>query len=769
MPYYLAEVRLNKTSKNVRRERKTGKRLIKHLVTILLVCVLILTPIMIVPAAVSSDNSDVIERLRGLQTRVLALGDDAFNKTGPVEGQRKALYNKISAVIKQIDHGATEAAINKLRNDIKNAIRNWINDPWKSELIEEVDNIIDLIEGIPVADANGPYSGYEGSPITFDASGSIDNDGTIVLYEWDWNNDGTYDNSTNSPLINHTWGDDFTGTVGLRVTDDEGLTDTDTTSVTVYNVAPTVDAGLDQTVYVNQTVYFNGNFTDPGWLDTHTYFWDFGDDVNTTDTLTPTHKYTEAGVYTVTLNVTDDDGGFGTDTLKVTVSTVAVHDVAILSVTPSATKVIQGSTVNITVVVYNEGTETETFNVTAYAHHHWLEFLILIQTKTVTNLAPSNQTTLTLTWNTTNVTLGNYTISAEAIVTADEHPNDNFFIDGTVKVVKHPVADADGPYYGYEGSLITFNASGSTPDGGEIVLYEWDWDNDGAYDESTTSPIINHTWGDDFTGTVRLRVTDNDGITDTDTISVTVYNVAPTVEAGLSQTVNEGDPVSFSGSFTDPGWLDTHTIFWDFGDSINATGTLTPTHTYGDNGVYTITLNVTDNDDGVGTDSLIVTVSNVAPTAEAGLNQTVNVGETVYFNGSATDPGWLDTLTYKWDFNASDGIQVDATGQNVTHVYTESGNYTVTLTVTDDDGGVDTDELTVTVLEVAVYEFPWALYAAVGLGIAALAATAIYLWYRRRKRKSSASTAAGPSKSQTKPVVTLYIPANILAGYEEDR
>jgi hypothetical protein len=170
----------------------------------------------------------------------------------------------------------------------------------------------------PVANAGGPYSGYEGSSITFNASSSTD-DGTIVLYEWDWNNDGTYDQNTVSLIINHTWADDFAGTVGLRVKDDAGLTDTDTTSVTVQNVAPTVNAGPNQTVNPGVVANFSGSFTDPGSSDTHTIFWDFGDGTNTTGTLTPTHAYGDTGSYTVTLRVTDDDGGIGVDTLKITV------------------------------------------------------------------------------------------------------------------------------------------------------------------------------------------------------------------------------------------------------------------------------------------------------------------------------------------------------------------------------------------------------------------------------------------------------------------
>ncbi len=66
-------------------------------------------------------------------------------------------------------------------------------------------------------------------------------------------------------------------------------------------------------------------------------------------------------------------------------------------------------------------------------------------------------------------------------------------------------------------------------------------------------------------------MTDDLGSESTDTASVTVSNVDPTVDAGTDQTVNEGEIVSFNGSFTDPGSDDTHTIDWDFGDGDTST------------------------------------------------------------------------------------------------------------------------------------------------------------------------------------------------------
>ena len=262
-----------------------------------------------------------------------------------------------------------------------------------------------------------------------------------------------------------------------------------------------------------------------------------------------------------------------------------------------------------------------------------------------------------------------------------------------------PMSEAGGPYEGDEGSPINFDASDSHDLDGTIALYEWDFDGDGTYDASSTSTSSTFTWGDDYTGTVTLRVTDDEGLTSIDTAEVKVDNFAPIVEAGPDQTTNEGDPAYFSGSFIDTGPADTHNIKWSFGDGATAFGTLTPTHCYGDNGVYTATLTVTDDDGGAGITTLIVTVNNVAPTVEAGEDQTVYSGDAVSFSGFFTDPGSIDTHIIVWDFDDGTGVEGILTP---VHVYFEAKKYMVTLTVTDDDGGEGCDTITVTVKRIPV-------------------------------------------------------------------
>ena len=128
----------------------------------------------------------------------------------------------------------------------------------------------------------------------------------------------------------------------------------------------------------------------------------------------------------------------GSGTFNLT-STRKEHDVAVLSVVPSTTEAYTGQELNITVVVINEGNTIETFNVTAYYNE------TAIETKTVIDLAPDANATLTFSWDTRGFSSGNYTVSAKAeAVPGETDVSDNTFIDGIVKVFLAGDVDGDG-------------------------------------------------------------------------------------------------------------------------------------------------------------------------------------------------------------------------------------------------------------------------------------------------------------------------------------
>ena len=274
-----------------------------------------------------------------------------------------------------------------------------------------------------------------------------------------------------------------------------------------------------------------------------------------------------------------------------------------------------------------------------------------------------------------------------------------------------PTADADGPYEVDEGSDVQLDGTGSTDLDGTPLTYLWDPDTN-LDDASLAQPTysgIDDVINDPVTLTVYDQV---EARPDSDSTSVTVLNVPPTVDA-VGDTIDEGDAADVSATFTDPGVLDTHTatIDWDDGTAAEAvavvqgagSGSLSGSRTYLDNGVHNVDVTVTDDDGGADADTVTVTVLNVPPSVDA-VGDTIDEGEAATVSATFTDPGVLDThtATIDWDDGTTPEAVAVAQGAGsgslgTSHVYGDNGVYNVEVTVTDDDGGFGTDTVAVVV------------------------------------------------------------------------
>jgi PKD repeat protein len=187
--------------------------------------------------------------------------------------------------------------------------------------------IVTVLNVPPTADANGPYNGFEGTPIHFNGSHTDPGANDTHTYEWDFNYDGaTFTPDATGNPYQKTWYDDYTGSIALRVTDDDGGWDLDVTTVTIVNVPPRAEAGEDRAGYEVVTLFFNGSFYDPGSGDTHTFEWDYDYDGITFDVeatgQSATHTFIDDFDGEIALRVTDDDGGVGIDTAHILVKNV---------------------------------------------------------------------------------------------------------------------------------------------------------------------------------------------------------------------------------------------------------------------------------------------------------------------------------------------------------------------------------------------------------------------------------------------------------------
>lgn len=168
-------------------------------------------------------------------------------------------------------------------------------------------------------------SGAIGTTVNFDASLSYDPDGSITLYEWDFEGDGTWDysnGSTGNTSHQYTFAAVYDAT--LRVTDSAGSKSLAFIKITIVssgNVPPVAQLAGPSTVLANQTVNLDasGSFDPDGFLTT--YRFDFLGDGSFVDQQTPvgSTSYSTPGIYTAKVQVVDNGGANAEATLTINV------------------------------------------------------------------------------------------------------------------------------------------------------------------------------------------------------------------------------------------------------------------------------------------------------------------------------------------------------------------------------------------------------------------------------------------------------------------
>jgi len=177
----------------------------------------------------------------------------------------------------------------------------------------------------PVANAGGPYYYNECDAIPFDGSQSYDPDGDTLQYRWDYNGDGQWDTGwQDTPYGDYLFDDDFQGFLILEVTDGVSIS-SDITPVHISNLDPVITdiVGPVDPVAIGTEVpllvsFVDGDSRNPS-ADTFTATFNWGDGQSSyynlpsgAQEVTGYHVYSQAGVYTVTITILDDNGGIGT-------------------------------------------------------------------------------------------------------------------------------------------------------------------------------------------------------------------------------------------------------------------------------------------------------------------------------------------------------------------------------------------------------------------------------------------------------------------------
>ena len=541
----------------------------------------------------------------------------------------------------------------------------------------------------------------------------------------DWG-DGTVDAGVVSASVtgagavtgSHVYADNATYTITVTVERVNGpagsLSGSDTLQVTVANVLPTVNAGVDQAVNVGDTVSLDpATFSDPGFgcptcipatAENFTATIDWGDGATSTGAVTEfpgsravtatigivsgSHTYIGPDIYTVTVCVSDDDGGQGCSTLQVGV-TVPVPTIGVdvstgpvfTAVTVTGTNFAANET-NIFVTFDGAPAATSPSPITADGNGGWtatftIELLTLAGAHAIDAFGDT-----TLATSVADITFTVTTVVPS--VSVDAGP-DLAVVEGDEFTVRASVT-ADVAATGLTPVQIEWGdgASGGGTDGGV-----------GASGSGALS--VSHSYAEDGNYTVSICATDSAGLVACDEAQVAVANAAPSVDAVAVSSGIEGQAISISATFTDPGTTDTHTFSVDWGDgsSTEGPGQVSAAHRYVDDGTYAVTVCVTDDDGATGCASTTISIVNAAPSVQAGLDLSADEGVTIALSATITDQGAADTHTaiVEWGDGTSDLAAVDQHSGVVTasHAYAENGSYMATVCAQDNAGAVGCD------------------------------------------------------------------------------
>jgi PKD repeat protein len=177
--------------------------------------------------------------------------------------------------------------------------------------------VVRVVNDPPIANAGPDKAGVVGGPVTLDGSGSSDPNGDPLTYQWTLKTVpvGSTASINNPTSITPTFTPDVAGKYTIQLVVNDGRVDSSPDTVIISAIMPNRDPvanpGGPYSGFVGVPVQFNGSGSSDPDGDPLTFSWQFGDR-GTGSRVNPTHIYSNAGTYTVTLRVEDGRGGSNT-------------------------------------------------------------------------------------------------------------------------------------------------------------------------------------------------------------------------------------------------------------------------------------------------------------------------------------------------------------------------------------------------------------------------------------------------------------------------
>jgi PKD repeat protein len=357
--------------------------------------------------------------------------------------------------------------------------------------------------------------GYINKEISFNASASNDDadSGTIVKYEWDFGDDSF----AMGKIANHTYSEPGEYIVNLTITDNYDLINNTNQSIIIVATPPEALFSImenntyveDQQVYgyVNKEITFNASASndDADMGSIMEYEWDFGDESFATGKIGK-HTYSESGEYNVVLTCTDDIDLVGNTTQSIIIVAFPPEALfSIMDVNKEITFNASASNDDVdmgTIIEYNWNFSDDSYDTGEIVVHTFSAPGLYNITLSVTDDVGL---------------INNYTLS---IMIVGMSPTANFTILETNTYMEGQQV------YGYTNKDVTFDASDSNDDAdsGTIENYAWTF---GDSSQPGAGKIVKHRYSQPGTYPVKLKVTDNFGLSDEYTTIVIIVEPEP--------------------------------------------------------------------------------------------------------------------------------------------------------------------------------------------------------------------------------------------------
>ncbi|HVS66680.1 MAG TPA: PKD domain-containing protein, partial [Thermoanaerobaculia bacterium] len=261
------------------------------------------------------------------------------------------------------------------------------------------------------------------------------------------------------------------------------------------------------------------------------------------------------------------------------------------------------------------------------------------------------------------------------------------------------------------GATVTLDGGGSSDTDGDPLAFSWTLveQPEGSTATLDDPSAVRPTFVADVPGDYRVELVVDDGAATSppDEVLITTENSVPMAEAGADQTVPLGATVTLDGGGSSDVDGDLLTYLWSLLSApegstaaLSDQGAISPTFVADEPGDYVVQLVVHDGTADSEPDQLVVSTLNSSPSANAGPDQTVAVGETVTLDGTASSDVDGDLLTYSWSLlsvpDASLAILDDPTAPRPTFVADVAGDYVVQLITDDGAASSEPDAVIVT-------------------------------------------------------------------------